>query len=83
MTFHQFEKLASGNKYKYLLQKGTFLVKRKSIKYDFLLYELNGFYVEVMYDANQKTVLLLEPFTDTNLLAPYLYKVDITELMNL
>jgi len=83
MTFHQFEKLPSGNKYKYLLQKGTFLIKRKSIKYEFLLYELNGFYVEVMYDATQKKVLLLEPFTDTNLLAPYLHKVDITELMNL
>ena len=80
MNTEQFRRLHKREQIKLLRSESIFLLKRKSILYHFLLYQLEGFYIEVMYDAKEKQVLHIEAFSNLKLLAPYLHKIDISAL---
>jgi hypothetical protein len=46
-----------------------------------LLYQVDSFYVEVYYHKKHREIKKLQPFEDTDLLAPYLNRIDISELI--
>ena len=80
MNIEQFKRLNKRKQLQLLRSEGIFLLRRSSILYDFLLYQLEGFYIEVMYNVEEKQVLHVEAFSNLKLLAPYLHKIDISAL---
>lgn len=46
-----------------------------------LLYQVDSFYVEVYYHKKLREIKKLLPFEDTDLLAPYLNRIDISEIV--
>ena len=66
-----------------LKRHGTFLYVRKEANRDVVLYQLDGFYVEVFFDANAARQVTFRTFTDTDDLNPYLLEIDISEVEKL
>lgn len=57
-----------------ILQKGRQQVKR------ILLYKLEDFFIEVFYDFKNNRIVIVRPFNSTDLLEPYLEKIDISDI---
>lgn len=83
MTQEQFNQCTKSLQRNLLLTKGSFLDERQSRNHDVMLYELDGFYAEAYFVKNTNKAVFFKSFTDTNLLEPYLTRVDISELINL
>lgn len=50
--------------------------------WNILLFQIDGFYVEVYYDRSTQKADLLKSFDDMDQLEPYLRKIDVLALMN-
>lgn len=62
--------------------QGVFLLERKSLDWNILLFQVDAFYVEVYYERKAQKVELLKSFEDIDQLEPYLQKIDVLALMN-
>lgn len=80
MTIYQFEGLDDPTKTRLLWNRGTHIATRDDHVYQYLLYQLDGFYVEVLYHIEMESLFRLKTFVDTDQLAPYLEMIDIGEL---
>ena len=81
MTFNDFIALDETSQEEVLAGKRC-VWGRDEGKFKVLLYQLSSFYVEVYYHKEHKEIKKLLPFEDTDLLAPYLNKIDISELID-
>lgn len=57
------------------------LLGRDEDKFKVLLYQVDSFYVEVFYHKEHREIKKLQPFEDTDLLAPYLSRIDISSVI--
>ncbi len=77
MQLADFTNLPANRQLDTLYFAGDVLANRYEGENIFLLYNLNGFYVELRYDAYNSTLHQVTAFRDTNKLEPYLpYLVD-------
>lgn len=60
---------------------GVFLAGRTTRKYFMLLYDIDGFYVEVVYDKESNCIKKFRAFKSTLFLEPYLSQINIQELV--
>jgi hypothetical protein len=81
MTLQQFRAASCEAQEKLVKQKGVFLMERKSLGVSVLLFQLNGFYVEVFYNTTTATVSFIKSFNDMDGIEAYLDKINISEVM--
>jgi hypothetical protein len=80
MTLHEFKALDDLQKATALVDDGVLLGRRDLLFYLIFLYQVEGFYVEVLYSIKSKKVYKFRAFENLELLEPYLSKIDISEL---
>jgi len=82
MTLQQFRCCSKYVQQQLVRHQGTFLLERKSMDWNVLLFQLDAFYVEVYYQRKTQEVELLKSFEDTDELEPYLKKINVLALLN-
>ena len=81
MTLQDFQLLPEPRQIDELYESGVYLGKRKEAFSIILLYQLEGFYVEVYYRKYRSHVKHLHCFESTELLDPYLEQIDVENLV--
>ena len=81
MMLHEFMLLKEPEQFKVLEECGI-IASRRNIYNKYFLYQINDFYVEVRF-TNKNVVIGLKSFVTTNLLEPYLDKINITGIYNI
>ena len=80
MTINEFMELDEADQAEALTNKAC-IIGRDEDQFKVLLYQVDSFYVEVYYHKGHREIKRLLPFEDTDLLAPYLHKIDISQLI--
>ncbi len=65
-----------------ILKYGVHLATRNTMFCTVALFQIDGDYVEVFYDSKTKEIGRIRVFDDIEELAPYLKKIDISELFD-
>jgi hypothetical protein len=65
---------------KSLSQRGIYLCSRQEPRFFMDLYQLDNYWVEVVYHQKQKQQLCIKVFSDPALLQPYVQGVDLSGL---
>ena len=60
----------------------THIGEREDEEHKILLYQIDGFYVEVYYHKEYNVIRRMRPFASIDQLEPYLKKVDLSGLSN-
>ena len=81
MTVLQFKELTSRKKKITVLRTGSFLCERKRGLLRTMLYQVDGFYVEIWFLRFGREVLWYKAFDNTQSLQPYLKQIDISGLL--
>jgi hypothetical protein len=81
MTLQQFKALSQDRQYRNLLLNGVCITSRDTEDNCILLFQLNGFYVEIYFDKNCDEIIDSRSFKETDELYPYLKNIDISEIM--
>ncbi|HET7896601.1 MAG TPA: hypothetical protein VFL47_03005 [Flavisolibacter sp.] len=81
MTLQQFRAASCQVQEKLVKLNGVFLMERKSLGVSVFLFQLDGFYVEVFYNAATASTSFIKSFNDMDGIEAYLNSVDISEVM--
>jgi hypothetical protein len=81
MKLRQFRSASPEVQEKLVKRWGVFLMERKSMGVSVLLFQLDGFYVEVFYNTATETVSFVKSFEDMDGIEAYLERIDISEVM--
>lgn len=81
MTLQQFRAAACEAQERLVKARGVFLMERKSLGVSVLLFQLDGFYVEVFYNSAADSVSFIKSFNDMDGIEAYLINIDISEVM--
>ena len=81
MTLHHFNALDQEKQRRWVLRKGVYLCSRYSRDFTVLLFDVDGFYIEVYFYTATNTIFLLKSFDQTDPLTPYLHAIDIQSLL--
>jgi hypothetical protein len=76
VTLSEFKLLSKIQQYETLRDKGVFVIDRSEGEFKFLLYQLDGFYLEVKYHKSSNRILRLKAFANIDLLKAYLKKIQ-------
>jgi hypothetical protein len=82
MTVPQFKMLSSRQKKITVLRTGSFLCERKAGLLRKMLYQVDGFYVEIYFLRFGREALWYRCFDSTTSLHPYLKQIDISGLLS-
>ncbi|RYD95537.1 MAG: hypothetical protein EOP50_07850 [Sphingobacteriales bacterium] len=82
MTLFDFQLLPQTEQLDLLYEQGTYVGKRKTGAQTCILYQLEGFYVEVIYRQYRRVVDKLHCFRAMSLLDPYLELIDVEHLVD-
>lgn len=80
MTLYEFRTYSCAKQRRVVHTKGVFLLNRKGVGMVAILYQVEGFYVELYLDAQSAVVLHLVSFADTAALEPYLDQIHLADL---
>jgi hypothetical protein len=81
MTLYQFKALPVMDQVEVLKAIGVYLDERCGATHTILLFQIEGFYVELFCHPWHKKVERLRSFKSVDQLRPYLDKIDITMLV--
>jgi hypothetical protein len=82
MTHQEYKALRQDEQTSLLCKAGVSIAERKVGPYLIVLFQVDGFYVEVFYDKHSYQMLKLMSFYNTNLLEPYLSEIDISGFLD-
>ena len=82
MTHKEYKALRHEEQTSLLCKTGVSIAERKVGPYLIVLFQVDGFYVEVFYDKSSYQMIKLMSFYNTTLLEPYLSDIDITGLFD-
>ena len=82
MTHKEYKALRQDEQTSFLCKAGVSIAERKVGPYLIVLFQVDGFYVEVFYDKSSYQMIKLMSFYNTTLLEPYLSDIDITSLFD-
>lgn len=74
-TFERFHHLSRAEQYEAVCDEATYLSSRTLENVTFMLYDLDGFFIEVKYDGATDRPPQLIAFTATRRLEPYLREI--------
>ena len=77
MTLMEFEQLSLHGKINVLYHRGTYIGKQKVRGKTILLYQVDGFYVEIFYRKHRYYIDRFRCFTSTRFIDPYLQEIKI------
>ncbi|MEO7394829.1 MAG: hypothetical protein ABIU11_07770 [Chitinophagaceae bacterium] len=77
MTYKQFTGLDEINQELILWSKGVHIADHSKNEYRYLLYQVDGFYVEVEYNIEFDIINQFKSFETTDLLDPYLKQIRV------
>lgn len=80
MTLQNFSTLLLEDQIKLIRDKSVYLCKRRKGEVTYFLYQMNAFYVEVLYSHHLKKITNLFSFQSTLLLEPYLKIIPLKHL---
>lgn len=80
MTLQQFRSLPKDMQRTAVKRCGTFLLGRAGVGVHVMLYQVEGFYVEIYFDDKTSSSSCIKSFGDTKRLEPYLHKIDLSAL---
>lgn len=81
MTLQEFSSLPDEQKASVLHQTGTYIGKRKLAATVVVLYQVEGFYVEVFYYEYRREIECFSCFSGTARLDPYLVQINVAHLV--
>lgn len=81
MTLYQFNKMNPQSQATALKMFGAFAASRKVDKEWMLLFQIDAFYVEVLYKMNRSGSEIVRSFKSTNMLKPYLDAINLESLL--
>lgn len=81
MKIEHFLLLSEETQQELVMKKGSFLLKRTTQDYRIYLYQLFGFYVELVFPKRGGELEWHRAFEDIESLEPYLNKIDVDELL--
>ena len=82
MTLSEFKVADRSLQYDIICDHGIRLISRDFSDYSVILYQVEGFYVEVVYEGLEGRIGIFRAFNTTLLLDPYLEQIDISFLTN-
>ena len=77
MDLKAFRALEEEEQFDILLETGVLLLDRNDRNCSYLLYQIGGFYVEVIQKLEDHEISGLRSFSSTDLLQPWLEKIEI------
>lgn len=77
MTLYEFKSLKEQDQINTVWQRGVHISNRSEKEYKVLLYQIDGFYTEVYYNASTNKIEKLKSFSSTIPLEPYLKQINI------
>jgi hypothetical protein len=77
MTFETFQQLSESEQQLFVSYHGVPVAERIGKLYKHLLVQVECFYVEIVYSVKDSLVRKFRPFDNTDLLDPYLPKINI------
>jgi hypothetical protein len=83
MTIPEFALLNTEQQIETIKKEGSFLSVRNKAGIDIILYQLDGFYIEVFFEAMDNDKMLIQSFDDMACLDVYLKEVNIAEIEQL
>ena len=81
MNLNHFNRLPIEEQQQAVLRNGIFLSERKDPPLRMMLYDMGNFYVEVFFLNRFNKVAWFNGFEDTDKLAPYLAKIDVSDVL--
>ncbi|MDB5197728.1 MAG: hypothetical protein JWP88_2099 [Flaviaesturariibacter sp.] len=81
MTLFEFKLLDESDQLDCLYEQGAYIGKRKESYQNILLYQLEGFYVEVFYYKHRCYCTNIRCSQSTTLLDPYLEDINVEHLV--
>ena len=81
MTLQNFRALTQNKQNKKLLTEGVCIAERKTAEVQALLFQIEGFYVEVFFNREGDEVLFSRNFEEVEELTPYLQSIDLSEVL--
>ncbi len=81
MTLYNFYLLTEDEQINLLYEHGVYIGKRKDNNTTTVLYQLDSFYVEIIYKKYRFFIHKINCFTTTEKLSPYLEQIDIEDVM--
>ncbi len=80
MTIKEFQSLTGIKQAETLWEHGVFIADRQSHKHSIMLYQIDGFYIEVLYHKTNNSVEV-RCFESLSLLQPYLEQINLNEIL--
>jgi hypothetical protein len=80
MTFNQFKYLSEDDQENLLWKKGVELARKKDANFHYILFQVDGFYMEVKYIMPERSIMEIACFEDVGILDPYLRRINIDSL---
>jgi hypothetical protein len=77
VTIQQFNLLTEDSQANTIYEEGVLISLRTTSEYRILLYQVEGFYVEVYYHPRHNEIKEFKSFTSTEELEPYLEKINL------
>ena len=81
MVLEQFNSLSKYEQQDLLLKKGIFIAERFDGPFRIMLYQLDGFYVEVYFFNLYNKVAYFLGYDTTEVLEPYLAQIDVSDVL--
>lgn len=81
MVLNVFNTLPKKAQQEAVLAKGTFLAERADGPFKIMLYQLEGFYVEVHFFNLYNKVAFFSAFDNVEALEPYLESIDVSSVL--
>ena len=81
MTMKEFQQLHGDEQIAVLYDRGVYLGKRREKNQAVLLFQHEGFYVEVFYKIYRQYISKIHLSGNTSILDPYLEQIDVEDLV--
>jgi hypothetical protein len=81
MDLRHFHALSQEGQKETVLKRAVYLSERQTDYFNILLYQLDGFYIEVFTQKSDHTIVWIKSFTSTEQLGPYLCQIDLSNLL--
>ena len=80
MDLRHFHALSQEGQKETVLKRAVYLAERQTDYFNILLYQLDGFYIEVFTQKSDHTIVWIKSFTSTEQLSPYLSQINLSNI---
>lgn len=81
MTLYQFNAMDENQQARVIWEQGVAVAGREEGNYKLLLYQIDGFYVEIWYHSIKNDISRFKTFASTAPLDPYLEKIPLQSIL--